>query len=74
MNNQPIFENVHSFVVKVWIEEIDPESGEKFTWRASITHVPSGNQKYLKNLEEILTFIRIYTTEAWSEYFNRLEE
>ena len=51
--------NVHSFIVKVWVEEEDTENSGA-TWRGHITHVPSGDRRYLKNLDEIAAFIEPY--------------
>jgi hypothetical protein len=41
-----------SFIVRVWVEERAQEGGQS-TWRGHITHVPSGERRYLKNLDEI---------------------
>jgi hypothetical protein len=48
-----------SFIVKVWVEERAQEGG-RGTWRGHITHVPSGERRYLKNLDEIGDFISPY--------------
>ncbi len=51
--------NTHSFIVKIWLE--DPaENHRKGRWRGHITHVPSGERRYLKNLGEIVAFIVPY--------------
>lgn len=49
----------HSFIVRVWLEETAEEAG-RATWRGSITHVPSGKRKYLRELTEIMVFIQPY--------------
>jgi len=41
-----------SFIVRVWVEERAQEGGQS-TWRGHITHVPGGERRYLKNLDEI---------------------
>ena len=51
--------STHSFIVKVWLEETAEEAGQAL-WRGHITHVPSGKRRYLKNLDEILAFIKPY--------------
>jgi hypothetical protein len=51
--------SVHSFIVKVWLEEEATKNGEG-TWHGRITHVPSGRKRYLKNLSEITAFINPY--------------
>lgn len=51
--------NTHSFIVKIWLEE--PAGGNRrATWRGHITHVPSGERRYLKNLWQIVAFIAPY--------------
>jgi hypothetical protein len=52
----------HSFIVKIWLEETAEEAG-RATWRGHITHVPSGERRYLKKLDEITAFIRPYLQE-----------
>ena len=51
--------NTHPFVVKVWLEETAAESGLA-TWRGHITHVPTGERHYLRDLGEIVAFITPY--------------
>lgn len=60
MDKQPSL--VHSFIVKLWMEEF----GDEFTkgiWRGHITHVPDGERRYLKRLTDIDDFIRQYGIE-----------
>ena len=52
--------NTHSFIIRIWIEELNDESGQK-TWRGHITHVPSGKRRYMKDFDDILAFILPYT-------------
>ena len=49
----------HSFVGKLWLEEIDEEIGW-IVWCGQITHVESGESRYLKDLGEIANFIVPY--------------
>jgi len=49
--------NTHSFIVKIWLEESVEEDG-RATWRGHITHVLSGDRRYLKEMDDITTFIR----------------
>jgi hypothetical protein len=51
--------NTHPFVVKIWLEETAKEAGQA-TWRGHITHVPSGERRYLRDLGEIEAFITPY--------------
>jgi hypothetical protein len=45
-----------SFIIKVWVEDGDGEASQG-VWRGHITHVPSYERRYLKNLGEIEDFI-----------------
>ncbi|MFN8468448.1 MAG: hypothetical protein U0X20_23015 [Caldilineaceae bacterium] len=51
--------NTHSFVVKVWLEETVAEAG-RGSWRGHITHVVSGERRYMQSLGEITKFIESY--------------
>lgn len=51
--------NTHSFIVKLWLEEIVEETGRAI-WRGHITHVPSGERRYLKGLDGITAFVAPY--------------
>ena len=51
--------NTHSFIIKIWLEE-PAENHDKGRWRGHITHVPSGERRYLKSLGEIVAFIGPY--------------
>jgi hypothetical protein len=51
--------NIHSFIVRVWLEEITSEAGEA-AWRGHITHVASGKRRYLQELDAIAAFIAPY--------------
>lgn len=47
----------NSFIIKIWLEEADQQH---VTWRGRITHVTSGKQRYLQNLDEIPLFLVPY--------------
>ena len=51
-----------SFIVKVWVEDA-VEKGGRGVWHGHITHVPSGQRHYLKNLDEIQDFIAPHLEE-----------
>ena len=51
--------NVHSFIVKVWVEE-EATKDSTAIWRGHITHVPGCEKRYLKNLDDIALFIQPY--------------
>lgn len=50
---------MHSFVVKIWLEETVQEAGHA-VWRGHITHVASGTRRYIKDLGGIEDFIAPY--------------
>jgi hypothetical protein len=49
----------HPFIVRIWLEETAEEAG-RATWRGYVTHVPSGERRYIHDLDEIQTFIAPY--------------
>jgi hypothetical protein len=49
----------HSFIVKIWREEAAEET-ERAAWRGHITHVPSGERRYVKDLDGIVAFVVPY--------------
>lgn len=51
--------NTHSFIIKIWLEET-AEEASRATWRGNITHVPSGERRYVEDLDEIIVFIMPY--------------
>lgn len=54
--------SIYSFIVKIWLEE-SAEGTEQAAWRGHITHVPSGERRYLRDLDEIAAFIVPYLKE-----------
>lgn len=52
-----------SFVIQVWIEEpLDTTSETR--WHASITHVATGDRRYVRRLHEICDFVAHYLSIA----------
>jgi hypothetical protein len=49
----------HSFVLKIWQEETTEESG-RAAWRGRITHVASGESRYVQTLEDVTSFVVMY--------------
>ena len=49
----------HSFVIRIWAEEM-AEGGSRLMLRGHITHVPGGEKTYLKDLDDIRTFMTPY--------------
>jgi hypothetical protein len=50
---------VHSFIVKIWLEEPVWEASGA-SWRGHVTHVPGGERCYLEDLSDIINFIIPY--------------
>ena len=48
-----------SFVVKVWLEEIDSTTGRR-VWRGRVTHVPSGEQHAFTELVALVGILGAY--------------
>jgi len=48
--------STHPFIIKIWLEETVEEASQA-TWRGHITHVPSGERCYLKDLDDITAFV-----------------
>jgi hypothetical protein len=57
-NNLPEV-NLQSFIVKIWLEGKE-ESENASPWRGSITHVGSGERRYIRSLDEITGYFRSY--------------
>jgi hypothetical protein len=51
--------HTHSFIVRIWREETSVEAPYAM-WRGHITHVPGSQQHYLRDLDDISTFILPY--------------
>lgn len=49
----------HPFILRIWLEE-PAEGARRAKWRGHITHVPSGERRYLEDLDDIKTFILPY--------------
>jgi len=54
---------LHSFIIKLWLEA-DGEKSEANIWRGYITHVPTGDRRYLKNLSDITDFVQEYLDDT----------
>jgi hypothetical protein len=46
-------------VIKIWLE-VSPTEVKKPSWRGHITHIPSGERRYVTNIFCILIFIIHY--------------
>lgn len=54
--------NGHSFVVKVWPKKVE-DSDRDASWRGSVTHVKTGERRYLESLTEVPGVIAPYVVE-----------
>lgn len=52
-------QETQSFIVKIWLEETAEEAGCA-RWRGHITHVPSGEKRYVESLTDIGLFVAPY--------------
>lgn len=49
----------HSFIVKIW-REAAARDGRPAIWRGHITHVPGGERRYVRTLDDVGAFIALY--------------
>jgi hypothetical protein len=49
----------HPFVIRIWLED-SAEEARRATWRGHITHVPSGERRYLHSLDDMASFVAPY--------------
>jgi hypothetical protein len=56
----------HSFILKTWCEE-PADDGRSAVWRGRITHVPSGDCRYVQDLAAMVSFLTPYLEDlvAW---------
>jgi hypothetical protein len=59
---EPLEPDAQSFIVKVWVEDSAGKTG-RGVWHGHITHVPSHERRYLKDLGEIEDFIAPHLEE-----------
>jgi hypothetical protein len=55
-----------SFIVRVWLEESAGPAGDS-SWQGSITHVPSGEHKYISQLDDVTSFIAQYVNATGAQ-------
>jgi hypothetical protein len=50
-----------SFILKIRVEQPDEKANGAYPdWRGQITHIPSGEQRYVKSLNEVTEFIQAH--------------
>lgn len=52
-------DDTHVFIARIWLER-RAIKGAPTVWRGMIEHVPSGERHYLKDLDDLTTFIMPY--------------
>lgn len=52
----------HSFVVKIWARDVENPLQEG-AWRGRVTHVRSGERRYVQNLLQIPAFLMPYVRQ-----------
>jgi hypothetical protein len=52
-------DDTHVFIVRIWLECRDIE-GTNVVWRGVIEHVTSGERRYVKDLDDLVSFIAPY--------------
>ena len=60
-------DNTHAFVVRLWLEPREIEDAQP-EWRGVIEHVPSGERRYLRDLDDIALFISSYAPGAVGKF------
>jgi hypothetical protein len=63
--------HTQSFIIKIWLEETAAEDGRAI-WRGHITHVPGGERRYLKNLDDIASFMAPYLEPMGGRSYSRI--
>ena len=59
---QFIEQDTHSFVIKLWLDEREDETGS-VVWRGHITHVASRQRHYFDNVLAVNLFMMSYLQE-----------
>ena len=58
---------IHSFVVRIWLEEIAGKHGQT-VWRGHVTHVPSNARCYFENLAVLPVFVASYLRDSGVQF------
>ena len=56
----------HSFVIKIWLEQTQEELNH-VVWRGRVVHVDTGERVFIKDYDEILSFISPYIEQLGEE-------
>lgn len=55
-------ENTHVFIIRIWREPREI-AGARPEWRGMIEHTPSGERRYVRDLDDLSAFIATYLAE-----------
>lgn len=58
--------NTHSFIIKVWLEEVNDITSQ-IIWRGHITHVQDGKRRYVDDFDGMKRFIEVYLKDMGVE-------
>jgi hypothetical protein len=59
-------DDTHVFILRIWRERREIE-GAPAVWRGLIEHVPSGDQRYFCDLDDVPECVRPYIAEGRTE-------
>ena len=62
-------ETTHSFIVRLWLEPselTEARKGSQEEWRGMIEHVASGEKRYFREMDVMVSFIAGYL-DCWEE-------
>jgi len=58
--------SIHSFVIKIWLEESAAEAG-RARWRGHISHVATGQRHHVQSLGDLPAFVAPYLRQMGVE-------
>ncbi len=53
----------HTFIARFWLEPREIKDAKPI-WRGVVEHVPTGQRRYLEDLDEIKAFISVYLQDT----------
>jgi hypothetical protein len=59
--NTPITQRTNSFILRIWWEELGPDTENQRLWRGWVQHVRSGEAIYFQDVGKLLAFIEEWT-------------
>jgi hypothetical protein len=55
-------QDTHVFIVRIWREPREIEEAQA-EWRGVVEHIPTGQRRYFKDMDEIKHFVQPYLLE-----------